>query len=61
VHARGLPIIWRIVARRLWRHHVSFRQADQRALLDKYCVTCHSARLKTGKLVLESLDPTHPG
>jgi hypothetical protein len=27
--------------------------ATQRALVDKYCVTCHSARLKTGGLVLE--------
>ena len=27
-----------------------------RALLNKYCVTCHSNRLKTGGLVLEGLD-----
>jgi len=27
--------------------------AAQRALVDKYCVTCHSARLKTGGLVLD--------
>jgi mono/diheme cytochrome c family protein len=30
--------------------------ATQRALVDKYCVTCHSERLKTGGLVLEKLD-----
>jgi mono/diheme cytochrome c family protein len=27
--------------------------ATQRALVDKYCVTCHNARLKTGGLVLD--------
>jgi mono/diheme cytochrome c family protein len=30
--------------------------ASQRALLDRYCVTCHSARAKTGGLVLENMD-----
>ena len=29
-----------------------------RVLLDRYCVTCHNARLKTGDLVLEGL-PVH--
>ena len=29
-----------------------------RALLDKYCVTCHSDRLKTGGLTLEKVDVT---
>ena len=33
--------------------------ADQpRALLDKYCVTCHSERLKTANLSLQNLDLT---
>ena len=35
--------------------------AQQRELLDKYCVTCHNARLKTGTLSLEKLDLTHVG
>ncbi len=30
--------------------------AAQRALLDKYCVTCHSDRLKTANLSLQGLD-----
>ena len=30
--------------------------AESRALLDQYCVTCHSNRLKTGGLVLEGRD-----
>ncbi|HUI80898.1 MAG TPA: DUF1592 domain-containing protein [Bryobacteraceae bacterium] len=30
--------------------------APQRALLDKYCVVCHSDKLKTGGLTLQSLD-----
>ena len=33
----------------------------QRALLDKYCATCHSERLKTGGLILEKLDTTKVG
>ncbi|HWF06861.1 MAG TPA: DUF1592 domain-containing protein [Bryobacteraceae bacterium] len=32
---------------------------DERALLDKYCVTCHSQKLKTGGLSLEKLDTAH--
>ena len=31
---------------------------NQRALLDKYCVTCHSDRLKTANLSLQALDVT---
>jgi len=30
--------------------------ADQRAMLDKYCVTCHNQRLKTGGLTLDTLN-----
>src|SRR5262245_7525861 len=30
--------------------------ATYRAVIDRYCVTCHNARLKTGGLVLEGLD-----
>jgi mono/diheme cytochrome c family protein len=30
--------------------------APQRAVLDKYCVTCHSDKLRTGGLSLQSLD-----
>jgi mono/diheme cytochrome c family protein len=30
--------------------------AAQRAVVDKYCVTCHNARLKTGGLTLEGID-----
>jgi hypothetical protein len=35
--------------------------AGQRALLDKYCVTCHSDRLKTANLSLQGLDLTNVG
>lgn len=31
-------------------------KASQRALLDKYCVSCHNDRLKTGGLTLTALD-----
>ena len=44
------------------------RQADvpapgpaQRAVLDRYCVTCHSARAKSGGLVLEKIDLSDVG
>ena len=30
---------------------------NQRELVDKYCVSCHNERAKTGGLVLENLDP----
>ena len=35
--------------------------SSPRALLDRYCVTCHSARLKRGGLVLEGLELEHAG
>ena len=31
-----------------------------RALLDRYCVTCHNQRLKTGGLSLDTVDPVEP-
>jgi mono/diheme cytochrome c family protein len=30
--------------------------ASQRALLDRYCITCHNARLKTADLTLDTMD-----
>ena len=32
----------------------------QRQLLDKYCVTCHNDRARTGGLSLERIDPSRP-
>ncbi|HJT89462.1 MAG TPA: DUF1592 domain-containing protein [Bryobacteraceae bacterium] len=32
-----------------------------RALVDKYCVVCHNAKLKTANLMLDKLDLTHLG
>src|SRR5262245_49882297 len=32
------------------------RPREQRALLDKYCVTCHNQRLKTAGLMLDRAD-----
>ena len=34
--------------------------AQEKALVDKYCVACHSTRLKSGGLVLQNIDFTHP-
>ena len=34
---------------------------EHRVLLDRYCVTCHSDRLRTAGLVLDSLDLDHVG
>ena len=35
--------------------------APDRALLDRYCVTCHNARLKTAGLTLDDIHPTDVG
>lgn len=34
---------------------------SQRAVLDKYCVTCHNQKLKTAGLMLDKLDLSHVG
>ncbi|HEX4136649.1 MAG TPA: DUF1592 domain-containing protein [Bryobacteraceae bacterium] len=36
-------------------------EAQQQALLDRYCITCHNEKLKTGGLMLDKLDVAHPG
>src|SRR5579862_6045770 len=33
--------------------------ASPRAVLDRYCVTCHNQRTRTGGLALDTLDPAH--
>ena len=35
--------------------------ASQRALVDRYCVTCHNERLRTGGLALDTLDVSRVG
>jgi hypothetical protein len=35
--------------------------ADVRATLDRYCVTCHNPRVKSGELALDSLDVSNVG
>ena len=35
--------------------------AGARAVIDKYCITCHNARAKTANLLLDQLDLTHLG
>src|SRR5436853_2175438 len=35
--------------------------APQRAVVDKYCVTCHNERAKTAGLLLDQLDMSHLG
>lgn len=34
---------------------------DPQALLNRYCITCHNAKLKTGGLALDKLDLNHVG
>lgn len=34
--------------------------ARSQAVLDKYCITCHNQRLRTGGLALDNLDITTP-
>jgi cytochrome c551/c552 len=35
--------------------------AQEQALLNQYCITCHNEKLKTGGLMLDKLDFAHPG
>ena len=37
-----------------------YAPTDIKAVLDKYCITCHSERLHTAGLVLESIDVSNP-
>ena len=34
---------------------------DHRAVLDRYCVTCHNERVKTADLMLDKVDIANPG
>jgi mono/diheme cytochrome c family protein len=36
---------------------VASAAVSTRAVLDRYCVTCHNQRLRTGDLALDTLDP----
>jgi len=47
------PAAGRSAADRTFR---AARPATSRALVDKYCVTCHSDKVKTGGLTLQSAD-----
>jgi Protein of unknown function (DUF1592)/Protein of unknown function (DUF1588)/Protein of unknown function (DUF1585)/Protein of unknown function (DUF1587)/Protein of unknown function (DUF1595)/Planctomycete cytochrome C len=38
--------------------YLGIARSQQPTLINQYCVTCHSERLKTGNLVLERLDPS---
>ncbi len=40
---------------------VSLGASDPRAVLDRYCVTCHNARVKTAGLTLDAMDVEHVG
>jgi hypothetical protein len=40
-----------------WLAGATGDSSPQRAVINRYCVTCHSQKLKTGGLVLEGLDP----
>src|SRR5712671_3518002 len=35
-------------------------EAQNQALINRYCVSCHNQRMKTAKLELDTLDLTHP-
>ena len=43
------------------RESVKPNAASERAVLDRYCVVCHNAKLKTANLELDKLDLTHLG
>jgi mono/diheme cytochrome c family protein len=58
VAAQAQPAVTRPVAARAAS---ASDVASQRAVVEKYCVTCHNARLKTGNLSLADLDMAHLG
>jgi hypothetical protein len=35
--------------------------AQEQALLNQYCITCHNQKIKTAGLMLDKLDFPHPG
>jgi mono/diheme cytochrome c family protein len=39
---------------------VSSSSTDTKAVLDRYCITCHSERLRTAGVVLEGIDAANP-
>jgi uncharacterized protein DUF1592/uncharacterized protein DUF1588/uncharacterized protein DUF1585/uncharacterized protein DUF1587/uncharacterized protein DUF1595/cytochrome c len=44
-----------------FRRPIDARPANDRALVDQYCLTCHNDRAKTGNLSLTGLDVSQPG
>jgi hypothetical protein len=36
-------------------------QAQDHALLDRYCIGCHNEKTRSGNLAIDKLDFTHPG
>jgi mono/diheme cytochrome c family protein len=60
VHGKGAraPQAYRAVLQQRPQAAGATAQAPPRAMLDKYCITCHNQRLKTGGLALDALDLT---
>ena len=42
-------------------HAATQPNADPKAFINTYCVTCHNQKLHTAGLALDTLDATHPG
>ena len=63
--AMGAAIASQLVARPLAKQGQSAAPAARadasRAVLDKYCVSCHNERLRTAGFSLATLDAAHPG
>src|SRR5579862_3868048 len=51
-----MPIRGLAAALLLFAAGTAFADPQYRAVLDKYCVTCHNQRLKTGGLTLDTAD-----
>ena len=56
ISARTLLVLLAAVAAQPLPAQPATAAATQRALLDKYCVTCHSDKARTGGLTLQTLD-----
>ena len=50
-----MKLCWFVLPLICWSLHAQPSGAEQRALLDRYCVTCHNQKLRTAGLSLDSI------
>jgi len=61
VSGAGSPSLSRLLAGVLLAAAAAHAQSPERALLDRYCITCHNSKAQTAGLTLDKLDPARAG